>query len=373
MTVIAQTGSVGFAPQPAKVGTGSFTIGTDTPNWYRVKATSVDMQMVSDDRQLDLEVGGVLVPTGAYRRGVYWAGGFTGYPRLEGDFGWLLRAALGAVTTVVGDDAATVWNGDTLPTGLYQHVFNYATDQADIPWIGFRKQIPAASGGNPYGILGYDGKINAVQVTFPPKGLITARVGAVGRVPITYPDASGWTWADAFEDSDSIPTSCSGSFTIDGVSYPVTGIQMVINNGLTTPDEEAIIGSYFPDDFATRTRGVSFRFVYKWQDQDLYNAIMTGSTSGTAWTPAPFLKDSTSNPSVEIRVESPAVIPTFALPYSLGVRAGKVHIVPNGEPTLEAGGIISLDLVATVLEPNSGDEYIEIEVINEQANYTWPT
>ena len=62
---------------------------------------------------------------------------------------------------------------------------------------------------------------------------------------------------------------------------------MSIANALSgaRPQQEMVIGSYDPDDMVVVDRSVAFQFVYKWVDPDLYQTLVTGSDTGTAWTP----------------------------------------------------------------------------------------
>ena len=96
MAVTAMTGVVGFGPQPAK--------GTEASEYYRHKATQVDLGIIDDTRLGVPEIGGRPVPTFPYKAGVVVAGGMTLQPRLENTIGWLLRGLLGGyeVSETVG-------------------------------------------------------------------------------------------------------------------------------------------------------------------------------------------------------------------------------------------------------------------------------
>jgi hypothetical protein len=98
MTVTGQNGSFGFGLQSAK--------GTLATTWYRHRANDINFGPVQDMRSFPLEVGGIVTPTGPYKAGVFVAGGATIQPRMEGDLGWLLKGAFGAVTSTPGTASA---------------------------------------------------------------------------------------------------------------------------------------------------------------------------------------------------------------------------------------------------------------------------
>ena len=76
MTTIAQKGVFSIAPQASKIGEdGTFDMSSLT--WYRYKAQEVNYGPVEESNLLPPEVGGIAVPTGAYKAGLSKAGGAT--------------------------------------------------------------------------------------------------------------------------------------------------------------------------------------------------------------------------------------------------------------------------------------------------------
>jgi hypothetical protein len=351
MTVTAQRGSLSVGPQEAK--------GTAADTLYKLKTYDIDFGAVDDNRNVPLEVGGGLTPTGAFKAGTFVAGGARLTPRLEGDFGWLLYAAMGSASDVAN------YGGEA---GVYAHVFRFATDESFLPWVSIWKHIPG-EGVNDGGLLvkGLDCKITSLDFTVPAAGLVLAELVAVGREPswVEDPDLSALGVGDT-EDADSLGITCVGHLKFDGTETVATQARVSIQNALTTPQEERIIGSYFPDDFVPRTRVIEVSFVYKWEDPDLYQRIMTNSTSGTEWSPIP------TEAAFEVRIDSAQNIPTKNQPFSLIVQGPKVTWRMDGEPALEAGGIIAQRYVGT-LQENPGGDYARVILINNQATYVWPT
>jgi len=114
MAVSAQAGTVGFGPQEA--------MGTRATEFYRHKATMVDLSILDDTRLGVPEVGGRPVPTFPYKAGIMVAGGLTIQPRLENTLGWLLRGLMGGYTSDGIEDedgvqALTALDGSTITDG----------------------------------------------------------------------------------------------------------------------------------------------------------------------------------------------------------------------------------------------------------------
>jgi hypothetical protein len=311
-------------------------------------------------RPLDPEVGGALTPTGVYKDQAFFGGIADLIPRMK-TAGILLYGAMGAKATTA-DSAFGTSN-----TGVYTHKFTFDTSNpASQPWMSFRKMTPGNVASNNYGETGFDCKINALRLTFPARGKMAMRVSVVGR-DFVLDDASSWTWANSTYDGTSlIPEVGRGYMKIGGTEYPSIGAQLDIVNGLTTPDDEMVIGDFNPDDFIAQTRSAVIRTTYKWENEDLYRAILTGTATGTDWNSLPFFTGSGSNDAVELFFEAPGQVPgaATAVNYGIKIRAEKVAWQVKGAPALQAGGIVVLNLIGTVVQPDSGD-YLTVEIINE--------
>ncbi len=329
---------------------------------YRHKATNITWGVVEDNQNFPLEVGGATTPTGAFKSGAFVGGGATIHPRLEGDLGWLLYAALGTASTLA----------DTPEAGINQHVFFHALDDTDLPWLAVYKYIPGGADDEDIMVKGLDCKITTMAFVLPQSGLVQANVGVVGREPAwegPTPASPATSDFDPYEGPGSTPIASRGSFQLDGSDLPATGAVIEISNGLTTPKEERILGSYFPDDFVPRSRYVQIRFTYKWENPALCREIMTGAVDGTAWSPIP------KYTPFAAEVQSPGNIPTLANPYSLRFEADRVHWRTAGPPQLAGGGMVVQNYIGLVNEAVSGlsADYVRVILENEQANYVWPT
>ncbi len=92
MSYSGQTGVIAIGPQTGK--------GVVATTFYQFAATDIDFDAISPGGVLPPEIAGVLTPRGAYKMGVFAAGGFSFIPRLDGDLGWLLLGLFGEVETV---------------------------------------------------------------------------------------------------------------------------------------------------------------------------------------------------------------------------------------------------------------------------------
>lgn len=450
MSVIATEGIFSYGMQSAK--------GTLATSFFRHKAMDIDYGAIDRQAVVPQEVGGIAVPTGAYKSGAFLAGGATLNPRMEGDFGWLFKGLLG---TAASKDAGTV-DGNALPshaldgtsvsaglgappaarktilrvtcatangvsvknvvitgtgggpdtvdigTGYVagETKYFYATtafsaytsfqlpsitggtiaamwvgeattkdhfftlsDAASLPWISVRKYVPGSTPTNDHGTIGLDNRVTGLTLTLPNTGIISARVDFLGREPTFVIDPT-WTYADVMEDTDTIPLTCktTGYVKMPGFSatkLPVAGAQITFANQVTTPDQEQIIGSPYPDDITRVLSSMTFRLALKWNDSDLYEKILTGSTTGTAWGAAIFYSD------LDILVDSPELIVpgTGVLFHKLRIIAQRCALQMEGSPRLAGGGMVMMSVIGQVVEQNWGD-YCQFIMTNGQANYT---
>ena len=355
MSFSSLTGAFGFAPQIVKA-----TAGTSF-YWYRVYNS--DFSPVTDERPFPQEVGGSMVPTGAYRAGAFAAGGIDFAPRLEDDLAWLLIWALGEnpVTTI-----------DTPVATMNRHRWTLSGEEDTLYWGTVHTIIP---GTTELGIIGMDTKVSSLRLALPQAGLLAARLDLVGRlfnattdnIFVEGPAGAGWT--TSFEDYTTVPVSSKGGFIITGLNgdaeLPCVGITIDIANALTTPQQEMIIGAYSPDDFVPVAKTVTVRGTVKWSAPDIYQTIATGAAAGTDWTESVF--------------EGQAVIETQApgnfvgtTPYELEITLPNVlwQITP---PRLSGANIITMDVVGTAIK-RAGENFMQLDWFTDAADagYSWP-
>lgn len=345
-------------------------------NWYKYRVVNVTGRGMQDQTVMPLELGGVLTPTGAYKSGAYFVQEVDLIPRLEDSIGYLLLATLGNVSSISGKKYND--NGWVTNVGAYGHLFRFdQSDQANIPWLAARLRMPgsATDGSEVEGEVGYDCKVSGIRLNIPGAGMITGRFGVQGREferPIAS-DVNAWAYANAFEDSTSIAHSGKGSLYIGSTIPKITGLTIDIVNSLTRPQDEFIVGSFFPDDVQVLSRSMRMRASVKWENPDLWNQIYYGAADGTQWTNLPFFSaTSGAQKGFYFEAQSPANIPATSVPYALRVMAD--NVVLSCDPTslrLRPGSIIEYLINIDVLDPATGMQYVEVALDNAQTDYSW--
>lgn len=363
-SVSAQAGDVGFAIQPTFVGkTGSYT-GAGY-KWYRVDPLRVQMDVIQGDQIMPPEVSPDIFPKSAYKDSRYGAGQADLYPRLENGFGALLWALMGNVSSVTGVNA-----DGSATSNVNAHVINFAADRSYQPYMAWRRLIPAYTGSAKLGDTFFDAKIANARITVGAMGKIAVRVTMVARDFVQAENPS-WTWFQDYEDPTATPESGAGYLKIAGTEYPITGAIIEVDNGLTSPNQEMTVGDFTPDDFTALYRTASMRFVYKWSDPGLYEAIRNGSSGATTWTNLPKLfQTAGANFAFEASFQTPKVIPSSspATNFELRIRGNNMVIAPDGPIELVGATLLQQSFTATLLKPTSGD-YLQFVLVNGTTSY----
>jgi hypothetical protein len=368
MSITSQAGIFGLAFQLNGLkGAAASTL------WYRYKTLAANLGPILNEQMSRPEMGGSNNPTGLYLSSAGYGGSVSLQPRLEGDFGWILLAACGGASVVV----------DTPGAGVNQHTFSQALAAAGgakfLPFVQARRLIPGANAAAAVGDLGIDCVISALSLSLAPGQPVQAELGIQGREPrlsTTGSPASGWTWADIAEDFDSVPVPMkAGGLTIADLNsnnpLPLTAARVTLQNNTTSPDEEAVINSYFAEDFTPKMRSLTFEATYKWKDAELYRyAYNGGSLTSAVINPCLTYKNTV------LTVESPCNIDpgTIDFPWKLQVVAPKVRWRMQGPPQLAGDELIQMQLVGTAIEADSSDpeDYFQFILDNEQTGYILP-
>lgn len=275
-------------------------------------------------------------------------------------------AALGAsapvTNTTVTQSGSTLFSVDPL-------------DDSNLPWITLRKVIPGDSAGGYQQEFFYDCRLAALSITIPAMGLMSHEFSFVGRVP-QWKDGKPTAGTDpgefgaAFEDADTIGQGAIGGVTLSGFSGgelpdggAFTHAQIVLANQFSTPQEEMIIGSYYPDDMACLSRGALVRLIYKWKDASLYRALNMAAADGLTgireWTP--IVKTS----PVEITSQSPVAVPEFVSQYGFKFSADKVDWIMS-PVTMAPRKLVQVELIGTIKQATVGNATWAIELTNDQ-------
>lgn len=363
MSVSAQAGIIGFGPQSGK--------GTLATTFYRHRAVMVDLDLADDVREGPPEVGGLAVPTFPYKAGPVVAGGMTIQPRLEDTFGWLLYSLLGQDTPTIRGDGLS-----------YLHTFAFAaSDSTFVPWLSFQKYIPKVNGVAQTDLLQQfqDCKLISAAFTLPNDGPIVSRIDAIGRrVDLLTPGAGSppvaVEWENEMEHWGSIPVGCftGGYIKVDGVELPVIAAQVGFQNVPLDLRMERVYGDPYLDDITIVQRRLAFDITVKYQDQDLYRQVLTGTNVGTEWYQHPFTA------AMDIKTVSSAVMPPSASPvitptdpYSLEIKADEVMLNQVGGLTLAGNQAILMRFTGVAID--NAEDYVTFELINEVPEYDWPS
>jgi hypothetical protein len=358
MGITAASAIIGFAPQ---AGMGDFS----PPYWYKHRATMVDLDVMDEVREGVPEIGGVPVPTFPYKAGPVVAGGFTIQPRLESTLGWLLYGLMGAVDS---DDDDYDYSEN-----IVKHIFGFAAEPSYVPWMSFRKHIPPKEA-NPATDLGQifrDCKIVGASLVLPNDAPLTMRVDVLGREFELDHAPDQWSWENEFESWESIPVGCQtgGWLKIGdgGDELPVVAATVGFQNVPLDIRQERVYGSPFLEDVTIVQRRLAYDMTVKWNNPDLYAALLTGSAVGTEWSGKPYTT------SFEVKAVSPMNTPEDIEPYSLVVAANKVMMSQVGGLTLAGNQSILLRFAGVALETDPDIAYATFTLRNLVPEYIWPT
>jgi hypothetical protein len=329
--------------------------------WYRYKTLAANVAPVIEKQVAPPEVGGANNPTGAYKSGAYFAGSISMQPRLKDDIGHALLWATGYAAT------PTV----NATSGLSVHKFSQKPGSSIfLPFGGIRRYIPGISVDKDLGEIGKDVVVNAITFNFPQVGPLSVEMAVTGRE--FRLDSASDLWPTLVpENYDSVPMVMQGSGLIlpnwapgAGNPLPVTNAKVTIANNTTSVQEERIIGSYFPDDFATRQRTMSIEFTYKWANPELYRFIINNNAASDEFFPCIDKTD------FRLTVETPCKVQsgTIDYPWKLELYASKVDW--QASPLqLQGDDILSMQFSGTVLEADTGltQDYFNIDLHNDRA------
>ena len=358
MAVTAQAGIFGFGPQSAKDSVAT--------TFYRHKAMNIDLGWQDDSRLGPLEIGSGPFPTFPYKAGYVIGGGAELLPRLEDTFGWLMYALLGDVSSAqVNTDPA------------YDHTFKpLSSDLAFVRWLTLRKYFPRkeADAATDLGEEYLNCKPVGMTFSLEHDQPIRARLDFLGMSGTLVDDISGWTWGNAaYESWYSVPVGCeiggSISFTGGGLTaeeLPIVRAQVSMQNVPLDLRQEKVYGSPYLEDVTIIERRLTFDVTVKWNNPQVYKAILTNDIAGTTWASSPL----TGELEV-IAVATKNIDDTLAAyPYSLTLNAPEIMWQLNGAPVLAAGQAIMMRLTGTALE--TAADYTTMAIRNGVAAYAWP-
>jgi hypothetical protein len=340
----------------------------DEPVLYRHRALDIDLSAIDDVRMGPQEVGGVAVPTFPYKAGQMAAGGFTAFPRLSNYFGWLLYAAL-------GHKASSTARVD--PATMFDHLFMInpgAGLSTKIPWMTFYKYIPGDQDTldptltDLYEVY-EDCKVLGMNFITPNDGPVSARIDVLGR-KWNLSDTAPLEYTNTMEGYKSIPVGCrTGGYikipSYSGDKLPVVQAQVGITNTPLDIRQEKVIGDPDLDTVTITSRQLTIDLVVKWKDPTLYRKLYTGAVDGTAWNAAPFVEE----------FETYSVSADYATgetPWDLKIYSPAMLFQINGGIRMAGPNAVMVRLTGQAIEPDNGEDYVEVTLGNLQEDYVWP-
>lgn len=363
MPVIAQTSVVSFAPQATAVGDGTFN--HSSYQWQKVRVISDNLGAQIRQQEFPPEIGGLNVLSAEYRD-MLVAGGMLGFiPRFERSFGNILYGLMGDVSTVANKDA----DGATA-TGAYTHIFKFGSTAYNLPFMAFRRMIDHTNPANVLGETIYDAVIGGMQLQMPAVGKGAAQIQVIGRR--TRKDRnvkSTWTYVNStFEDPTTTPDAYLSDVKI-GSQVMDKAVQLSFNftNGVNA-ERLMHMGSIYADGFIAEQRALTTQLVYRYEDPDYYQKVLTGSVSGTAPMPEVFEEITSGGTfALSANLRTGRQIASSGTNYNLRIRANRVSW-QVGSLDLGAGNLVFVTLVGKAVLPTSG-EFAEFLLTNAQTSY----
>jgi len=359
MTVAASQSIFGFGPQSAK--------GTLATTWYRHPAVRVNFGPQQVVNQFPPELNGYFEPTGAYKAMAFGAGVTEMLPRLKEVIGWLLYSGIGQLSQT---------DTDVPESGMYRHRFAPPDSATDMKWLSLRRYIPGSSATAELGEVIKDARVVGLQFAVTPAAPVGLTATFVGREPLLMQeidtgDSYAWSWSNTMETYPSVPIGNQGSLSIGADTPPATDMTITIANAFTAPNEEMVLCSPYPDDFIMQFQTFSVAWTYKWQDPDLYKAILTGSNTADgsgyiAWSSTPHTT------TFDFYVTSPGNVSGKSSPYRIHFYAPELVWQAAGPPALIGGGWLRQAFTGIAQKQTSvATFYVEID--NEVSTYSWPS
>ena len=148
---------------------------------------------------------------------------------------------------------------------------------------------------------------------------------------------------------------------------PIKVLSGSVAFGLAIPlDEQWIVGSYSPDDFAINQRSMILTYNVKIADETLYKKMVyDGVGAAAAWTANMY-----AEADLTLNLQSPIEAST-GNPYELDIQASPAddNVLWTAAPIgLRAGRQVVMAVTGVVKNINTGDP-ITVELVNQKASY----
>jgi len=302
---------------------------------------------------LDQEIGGGAMLRSVIKAGVTSLAQLTFIPR----------------PTIIGSLLLGVLGGEGTPVQIppttgtaYKHSFKQATDQFSAPYFTVR-----SSPGGIWGETYQDMRVAALGFNWKAADYLRATVGLVGGLPT--PSVPMTLWApDTYLDKGPQFLATLGTVEIPEATA-VKCLRGSFTIGLDIPmDEQWIVGSYFPDDFAINSRAAVCSLLLKIESEALYKKMMYDPASGSAWLASLMHEGNFHMQFLSDRNAEDTVPTPFSIQFKgNGLSTTDANVVWTISPIgLRAGKQVTAVVTGTFLASPTIDEAITVELINNQ-------
>jgi hypothetical protein len=300
-----------------------------------------------------MEVGGGAFLRNVVKTGVTSGGAVRFIPRPD-SIGHFLMGFFGDVdSAVIGASSA------------YTHDFTFGEGEFSAPYYTIRN-----SPGGMFGEQLQDCRLAALNFNFAARDFLRAEAAYVGGLPKNV-DTASWSPSDYIDEGPQFLTVLSHIEVPDATPWKVLSGSLSLQSAIPM-DEQWIIGSYSPDDFAINARAVMLNMVVKIADDGaLYKKMMMDPDASVNWT-ANLLKEG----SIDISFISNQIADGDATPYSLtfsanGESGATSNVVFTATPIdIVPGRQIVMNVTGTFLaDPTTGDSPISASLVSQEASY----
>jgi len=298
---------------------------------------------------LDQEVGGGAFVRNVVKVGVTSGGPIRFIPRPD-SIGHFLMAFFGNVNSAV------------ITTSAYTHTFSFGTSQFTVPYYTIRN-----SPGGMFGEQLQDCRLALLNFTFAARDFLRAEAAFVGGLP-TDVDTAAWTPESYLDEGPQFLTVLSHIEVPDGTAWKVLSGNLSLMSNIPL-DQQWIIGSYSPDDFAINSRAVQMTLRVKIADDGvLYKKMMMDPEGGTDWA-ADLLKEGSIDLSFISNEIAEGTTP-YSLKFMANGDSGNGNVVFTVTPLdIIPGRQLVMDVTGTFLADPVADSPVSAELVSLKTTY----
>lgn len=387
MTIIGTDSGIAWSPQAG--ATPAATLGSMPAlaykHWRWHQALNVEIAPQQLQAPLPMQVGGPLLPSGTYKGGAWAQGAVQLFPRFSNShLHWLLWSALTSFSssrvkyTAVDKDAWDyLYGGGSTLAGTYSASGDFTpsatgTSRNSINrYLALKRLLPPDEAGNYWGETIQDARVSAIVFEAGPGTPLRMTAGFVGRIPTLYDGTDVMTsppggtiktaWRPEYISlSGDIPglpnsdvlTSCVGTMLLPtgvAMDYSAVDVTIALSPSMTTPMQERILFSYYPESFNITGWNIAINLTIKKGVYQIYDEIFFGGDTAE-WSASPWVG---GEPFQIIFQSATNTLISNTKPVEMEVYAKTIRW--SMEPlTTAAGQIVAARITGIVEAPSDG-------------------